>query len=71
VDLRVERQILEDKLEKFRTLHSDLQRCEPRIVSLQEAADQLELQYDGDENEEVRLCPNGFCSNMFFSNMFA
>ena len=54
VDLRVDRQILEQKLSKFKELYSDLLRCEPRIVSLQEAADQLELQYDGDvEDEEV------------------
>jgi hypothetical protein len=54
VDLRVDRKILEGKLEKFRDLYTDLLRCEPRIVSLQEAADQLELQYDGEEDGEVR-----------------
>ena len=34
------------KYNKFLELLQDLQRCEPRIVSLQEAASQLELQSD-------------------------
>ena len=44
VDLRVSRTVLEGKYNKFLELLKDLHRCEPRVVSLQEAADQLELQ---------------------------
>lgn len=53
VDLRVDQSVLESKLKKFQDLHADLLRCEPRIVSLQETADQLELQYDGENAAEV------------------
>ena len=35
VDLSQPRTDLESKHDKFRSLHSDLERCEPRIVSLQ------------------------------------
>ena len=46
VDLSVSRSVLEGKYNKFLELLRDLHRCQPRVVSLQEAADQLELQSD-------------------------
>ena len=44
VDLSRPASELEAKHARFSSLHADLLRCEPRVVSLQEAADQLELQ---------------------------
>ena len=46
VDLSVSRPVLVGKYNKFLELLRDLHRCQPRVVSLQEAADQLELQSD-------------------------
>ena len=53
VDLRVERSALEAKHGQFVELARDLARCEPRVVSLQEAADQLELQAESPACRQV------------------
>lgn len=54
VDLRVERSALETKHGQLVELSRDLARCEPRVVSLQEAADQLELQADSPACRQVK-----------------
>ncbi|XP_020291845.1 nesprin-1-like [Pseudomyrmex gracilis] len=41
IDLTESANIIEAKYNKFRELRSDLERCEPRVISLQEAANQL------------------------------
>jgi len=54
VDLGVSKSVLQTKYNKFLELQKDLQRCEPRVVSLQEAADQLELQADSPACKQVK-----------------
>jgi len=54
VDLTVSKSVLTTKYNKFLELQKDLQRCEPRVVSLQEAADQLELQADSPACKQVK-----------------
>ena len=54
MNLTVARPALQAKYNKFLELHKDLQRCEPRVVSLQEAADQLELQAESPACRQVR-----------------
>ena len=56
VDLRVDRATLEAKHSQLVELARDLARCEPRMVSLQEAADQLELQADSPACRQVEVC---------------
>ena len=53
VDLGVERSALEAKHGQLVELARDLARCEPRVVSLQEAADQLELQAESPACRQV------------------
>jgi len=54
IDLTQPRELLLEKYSRFCDLKSDLHRCEPRVVSLQEAADQLELQADSVSCREVK-----------------
>lgn len=50
VDLTADTVNIEMKYEKFRELRSELIRCEPRVLSLQEAANQLLRDNDAPES---------------------
>lgn len=53
VDLTVDTTIIESKYQAFRELRSELERCEPRVMSLQEAANQLLRQEDSPEGSST------------------
>jgi len=54
MDLRVEQPVLSAKHTQLVELSRDLARCEPRVVSLQEAADNLEQQADSPACRQVK-----------------
>lgn len=53
VDLSGESETMEAKYENFRELRAELERCEPRVLSLQEAANQLLRQEESPEGSTV------------------
>lgn len=55
VDLTAPRSIIESKYQNFLELRAELERCEPRVLSLQEAANQL-LKEEGAPEGSSLIC---------------
>ncbi|XP_039283704.1 nesprin-2-like isoform X1 [Nilaparvata lugens] len=57
VDLAEDRQIIQAKYNKFKDLHRDLERCEPKVMSLQETANHV-LRNTGPQDGGQDVCAN-------------
>lgn len=55
VDLTADTNTMENKYQRFRELRAELERCEPRVMSLQEAANQL-LRQEGAPEGSAIIC---------------
>lgn len=53
MDLTASRETIEGKFQNFLELRAELERCEPRVLSLQEAANQLLREDDAPEGSSL------------------